>query len=76
VVSGLGWIASRYFVERAFSASAKSLGNRIISDVKNAFVHRLEESLWLKPNIILLATEKVHNIKQKVGYPKKVREYC
>jgi hypothetical protein len=40
--SGLGWILSRFFVEKAFSAKAKGLGDQIVSDIKGTFIEKLK----------------------------------
>lgn len=60
---------SRFFVERAFSKEAKDLGDQIILDIKNEFTIKLNESEWMTENVRQLAIEKVHLIRQKIGYP-------
>jgi endothelin-converting enzyme len=67
--SGLGWILSAAFVERAFSPDAKALGDRIISDIKTEFTQRLKGLEWMSPATQALAAKKVVNIIQKIGYP-------
>lgn len=42
---GLGWILSRFFVERAFSAKAKEFGDQIVSDIKDMFIEKLKVKL-------------------------------
>lgn len=75
VDDGLGWILSRFFVERAFSADAKDFGNQIVSDIKDMFIEKLKATTWMDSSVIDLGIEKVHRIVQKIGYPSKVREY-
>jgi endothelin-converting enzyme len=70
---GLGWILSRFFVEKAFSAEAKAFGDQIVSDIKGQFIERLKVTEWMDQEVIDLAIDKVHNIVQKIGYPDKVR---
>lgn len=72
VDDGLGWILSRFFVEKAFSAKAKEFGDQIVSDIKDMFVKKLKTSTWMDESVIELAIEKVHKIVQKIGYPTKV----
>jgi predicted metalloendopeptidase len=72
VDDGLGWILSRFFVERAFSEKAKNLGDQIVSDIKEMFIGKLERTTWMDKSVIKLAIEKVHKIVQKIGYPTKV----
>jgi endothelin-converting enzyme len=73
VDDGLGWILSRFFVEKAFSAKAKDFGDQIVSDIKDKFVEKLQVTEWMDKSVIKLAIEKVHKIVQKIGYPTKVR---
>lgn len=72
VDNGLGWILSRFFVEKAFSAKAKEFGDQIVSDIKEMFIEKLKVSAWMDKSVIELAIEKVHKIVQKIGYPTKV----
>ncbi len=72
VDDGLGWILSRFFVEKAFSAKAKDFSNRIVSDIKDKFIEKLKATAWMDKGVIELAIEKVHKIIQKIGYPTKV----
>lgn len=73
VDDGLGWILSRFFVEKAFSEKAKKLGDQIVSDIKETFIEKLKKTEWMDKSVIELAIEKVHKIVQKIGYPTKVR---
>jgi endothelin-converting enzyme len=72
VDGGLGWILSRFFVEKAFSAKAKEFGDRIVSDIKDLFIEKLKVTEWMDDSVKELAIHKVHNIVQKIGYPTKV----
>lgn len=69
----MGFILSRFFVEKAFSAKAKDLGDQIVSDIKENFIEKLKVTSWMDKNVVDLAIEKVHKIIQKIGYPTKVR---
>lgn len=69
--NGLGWILSRFFIEKAFSADAKTFGDTIINDIRTEFIKKLEGADWMDKNTTEKAVEKVHNIIQKVGYPTK-----
>jgi endothelin-converting enzyme len=72
VDDGLGWILSRFFVERAFSEKAKVFGDQIVSDIKEQFIEKLKNTKWMDDSVIELAIDKVHKIVQKIGYPTKV----
>ncbi|KAI5379256.1 hypothetical protein J4E82_001769 [Alternaria postmessia] len=71
VDNGLGWILSRFFVEKAFSADAKKFGDTIITDIKTEFAKKLNAADWMDKDTTKKAVEKVHNIVQKIGYPTK-----
>jgi predicted metalloendopeptidase len=72
VDNGLGWILSRFFVEKAFSERAKKFGDQIVSDIKDMFIEKLKKTTWMESSVVMLAIEKVHKIVQKIGYPTKV----
>lgn len=59
---GLGWILSKFFVEKAFSKEAKEFGDRIVSDIKAQFVKKLDEVDWMTRDVKDLGIEKVHNV--------------
>jgi endothelin-converting enzyme len=54
----LGWLLSAAFVERAFSAEAKSLGDRIIRDIKAVFSERLNTFEWMSNSTKQVAAKK------------------
>ncbi|KAJ2990571.1 hypothetical protein NUW58_g2883 [Xylaria curta] len=67
----IGWILSRFYIEAAFSEAAKKYGDQIILDIKQQFTTRLGDLDWMDDSVKKLATNKVHNIDQKIGYPTK-----
>ncbi|TDZ38965.1 Endothelin-converting enzyme-like protein [Colletotrichum trifolii] len=71
VDGGVGWILSRFFVERAFSEKAKKFGDTIITDIKTEFTKKLKATKWMDKETTTKAIDKVHNIIQKIGYPTK-----
>jgi endothelin-converting enzyme len=71
VDDGLGWILSRFFVEKAFSAKAKEFGDQMVTDIKTEFIKKLQATKWMEKKVIDKAIDKVHNIIQKIGYPTK-----
>ena len=72
VDGGLGWILSRFFVEKAFSAKAKEFGDQMVTDIKTEFIKKLKQTKWMEKSVQNLAIDKVHNIIQKIGYPTNV----
>jgi endothelin-converting enzyme len=75
VDDGLGWTLSRFFVEKAFSAAAKKLGDKIVSDIKTLFKEKLKKTTWMEKIVVERALNKVDNIVQKIGYPTKASKY-
>ncbi|KAK4446546.1 putative metalloendopeptidase [Podospora aff. communis PSN243] len=69
VDDSVGWILSRFFVEKAFSAAAKDFGDLIIMDIKREFIKKLKATEWMDDETTDKAIEKVHKIVQKIGYP-------
>ena len=67
VDNSLGWILSKFFVEKAFSKEAKQFGDHIISDIKAQFIKKLGKASWMSKKAQDLGIEKVHNIVQKIG---------
>ena len=60
---GLGWILSKFFVEKAFSAESKDFGDRIVSDIKTQFISKLKDAEWMTEDVRELGIEKVHNVR-------------
>jgi endothelin-converting enzyme len=54
----LGYILSGAFIERAFTAADKTLGDRIIGDIKKFFTGRLQEFEWMTPQVKADAAKK------------------
>jgi endothelin-converting enzyme len=67
----LGWILSRFFVEKAFSEEAKQFGDNIVTAIRTEFTKKLKAVDWMDDQTTEKAIEKVHNIVQKIGYPTK-----
>lgn len=92
VDNGLGWILSRFFVEKAFSEEARMYGDEVILDIKKEFTRKLEASKWMSKDSRKVAIDKgermhgyrsqarltatVHSIVQKIGYPTGKRLLC
>ena len=67
----LGWILSRFFVEKAFSDEAQDFGNQIVADIREQYIKKLDAAEWMSKDVRELGIEKVRNIVQKIGFPKK-----
>ena len=65
----LGWILSKFFVDKAFSPESKKFGDQIVSDIKSTFAIFLHKASWMTSDNRERAISKVHAIDQKIGYP-------
>lgn len=71
VDNGLGWILSKFFIEKVFSKEAKDFGDLIISEIKSQFIKKLGAAHWMSKDVQDLSMEKVRRIIQKIGFPTK-----
>ena len=56
--NGLGWILSKFFVEKAFSEAAKNFGDNVVSDIKAQFITKLRKADWMSGEVRDLGVEK------------------
>jgi endothelin-converting enzyme len=54
----LSWLQSSFFVQRAFSKEAKAYGERIIGEIENVYVEKLQAPSWLSPAMKTFALNK------------------
>ncbi|KAK1989833.1 peptidase family M13 [Colletotrichum falcatum] len=66
---GLGWILSRFYLDRAYSAEARNLTTSMMGTIQQAFVSRLGEKDWLSSEVKRAAEDKVNAVTKKIGYP-------
>ncbi|KAL0938675.1 peptidase family m13 protein [Colletotrichum truncatum] len=66
---GLGWISSRFFLDKAYSKEARELTTSLMSSIQNTFIARLGDKDWLSPAVKKTAEEKVNAVTKKIGYP-------
>ena len=59
----------RMYVERYFPAEQKARIQRIVANVTDAFIHRLEAVSWMSPGTKAIALEKLKTLYVGVGYP-------
>ncbi|KAF2714497.1 zincin [Pleomassaria siparia CBS 279.74] len=71
VDANLPWIESAFFVQVAFSPEAKIFGDRIISDIEDIFMEKLQGYEWMSASVKTKAIQKVLNMVEKIGYPDK-----
>ena len=71
VSSGLGWLLSYYYVNETFTEKSKEFGDHVIQDIRDQFVVKINGSAWMSEDVREVAIDKVHSIRQKIGYPTK-----
>jgi predicted metalloendopeptidase len=60
---------SAIYVKQHFDHEAKEQVEEMIALIMEAFVELLESEDWLTPETKAFAKQKVHTMKQKIGYP-------
>ena len=58
VDSDLGWIESGVYIQLAFSREAKEFGERIIVDIKQLFMQKLQTPDWMSDSVKAAALNK------------------
>lgn len=61
----IGWILSKFFVEKAFSEEAKQFGDQIISDIKAQFIKKLRGAEWMSKDVRDLGIQKGRDLWSK-----------
>lgn len=64
---GLGWILSKFFVEKAFPETAKEFGDKIVSDIKVQFIEKLKRAEWMSKEVRQLGIDKGERLKPLVS---------
>jgi endothelin-converting enzyme len=54
----MGYILSAAFIEKAFTAADKTLGDRIVHDIKDFFTERFKQFDWMTPQVKEVAAKK------------------
>ncbi len=67
--AGLGWITSRFFVDRAYSRHARRFTDQILTAIQQEFITRLHDKKWVSDHVKAGAEQKVKKILRKIGYP-------
>ncbi|GJC83144.1 endothelin-converting enzyme 2 [Colletotrichum liriopes] len=67
--TGLGWILSRFYLDKAYSMEARELTTNMMGSIQKAFISRLGDKDWLSSEVKKAAEEKVNAIVKKIGYP-------
>lgn len=66
----LPWIETAFYIRSAFSVESKTLGDQIVTDMRNLFETKLASNYtWMSAEVRTKAVQKVENMIQKIGYP-------
>ncbi|KAI1859855.1 hypothetical protein JX265_010304 [Neoarthrinium moseri] len=68
----MGWIASKVFVDAAYSDGLTSFVDTIVEDLRSAFMARIDANKWMTDAAKKIAKEKAKAIKKNIAYPKEV----
>ncbi|WP_423142320.1 M13 family metallopeptidase [Parablastomonas sp. CN1-191] len=71
----MGQAVGKLYVDKFFPASSKAAITQMVTNIKNAFAHRVEGITTLAPATKEEALKKVENIVVGVGYPDKWDDY-
>jgi len=76
VDEGLGEILGKAFVDRNFPGDSKQISLEMIQRVEAAFASRLPDLTWMDDATRARALEKLHAVRNQIGYPDKWRSYA
>ncbi len=71
----LGDVLSKLYVERRFAGDSKAKAEEMITDIQGAFEEGLPELAWMDEKTQQRAKDKVATLQNKIGYPKKWRDF-
>ncbi len=71
----LGEALGQVFVEKTFGPETKARTDRMVALIDQAMESRIKESPWMSDATKKQALEKLHGMRNKVGYPAKWRDY-
>lgn len=71
----LGEVVGQLYVEKHFTATAKSRMNGLVENLKRAFAQRIESRPWMSEGTKKQAMDKLAKFTTKVGYPDEWKDY-
>jgi predicted metalloendopeptidase len=75
VDSSLPWMASHFFVDKAYDQDKREFADTMTKDLKSAYLERTNSWDWIaNNNTRKLVQEKISDIVFKIGYPDHVSE--
>lgn len=74
--SALGDAIGRLYAERYFPPEQKARVRRIVDDVTDAFIRRVEAATWMSPSTRTTALAKLKTLYVGIGYPERWEDYA
>jgi endothelin-converting enzyme/putative endopeptidase len=71
----LGDALGRAYVEKYFSAEAKQQALTMVTEIEAAMQEDIQGLPWMSPETKKSALEKLHAVRNKIGYPDRWRDY-
>ena len=71
----LGDLVGKLYIDQAFAGDSKTIALQMIRSIEGAFEKSLEKNPWMDPQTRGRATEKLHAIRNKIGYPNTWRTF-
>jgi endothelin-converting enzyme/putative endopeptidase len=75
VDSDLGEALGQAYVEKYFSAEAKQQAVTMVTEIEAAMQEDIQGLPWMSPETKKSALEKLHAVRNKIGYPDRWRDY-
>ncbi|CAG8971665.1 hypothetical protein HYALB_00003133 [Hymenoscyphus albidus] len=69
VDDNLGWLTSRFYVQKTYSAEDVDFATSIWSRISDAFISTLRQMEWMSKEVRRLAIDKVLNITYRISHP-------
>jgi putative endopeptidase len=76
VNGSLGEAIGQIYVQRHFTAEAKSQMRDLVENLRRAYGERIDQLSWMSAETKIAAREKLATFRPKIGYPDKWRDYA
>ncbi len=71
----IGEALGALYVKQNFDAKTKRKADELVANVRSSFAERIKKIDWMSEQTKKKALDKLASINQKIGYPKKFRDY-
>lgn len=73
--ANLGMLLGKFYVEKYFAGNSKQMTSELVQQIEGAMRDDLKQLNWMSPATKEKAEQKLAMVTNKVGYPKKWRDY-